>query len=308
MSQTSTELIIRPASWSADKTELAAIRRDVFIDEQHVPAELEWDDEDELAQHWLAYFDNHPVGTVRLLRDGQIGRMAVQKAWRQHGVGAALLQAVIAAARTQNLRELYLHAQTHALDFYTRHGFQVEGPEFMDAGIPHRTMRLALRKQRTVGQDHGKFAVGDRRETALDITRQTRRQLRILSSQLDPDIYDHTDFASALSQLARGYRNADIRLLIVDSSNLSPSNHAVLMLQRRLSSAIQIRKLSDVTEAIDENYLVADGRALLCCSVREPELAWADYNNVPLAQDYATRFDQLWQHAVEDPNLRALQL
>lgn len=308
MSQTSTELNIHPATWSADSVKLAAIRRDVFIEEQHVPADLEWDGEDELAQHWLANVDAHSVGTVRLLRDGHIGRMAVQKAWRLRGVGAALLQTVIAAARTQNLRELYLHAQNHAIDFYARHGFEVEGPEFMDAGIPHRTMRLVLRQQRQLGQDHGKFAVINRRETALDVARQTRRQLRILSNQLDPAIYDHADFASALSQLVRGYRNAEIRLLIVDSDDLSLSNHAILNLQRRLSSAIRIRKIGDVTATIDENYLVADGRALLCYPVREPEMAWADYNNVPLAQDYTTRFDQRWQHAVEDPNLRILQL
>ncbi|MET0377746.1 MAG: GNAT family N-acetyltransferase, partial [Spongiibacteraceae bacterium] len=267
MSQTSTELNIHPATWSADSVKLAAIRRDVFIEEQHVPADLEWDGEDELAQHWLANVDAHSVGTVRLLRDGHIGRMAVQKAWRLRGVGAALLQTVIAAARTQNLRELYLHAQNHAIDFYARHGFEVEGPEFMDAGIPHRTMRLVLRQQRQLGQDHGKFAVINRRETALDVARQTRRQLRILSNQLDPAIYDHADFASALSQLVRGYRNAEIRLLIVDSDDLSLSNHAILNLQRRLSSAIRIRKIGDVTATIDENYLVADGRALLCYPV-----------------------------------------
>lgn len=308
MSQTSTEANIRPAIWSADRADLAAIRRDVFIDEQQVPADLEWDGEDELAQHWLAWCDDHPVGTVRLLRDGHIGRMAVRKDWRQRGIGSALLQSVIASATHHNLRELYLHAQTHAIDFYARHGFQVEGPEFMDAGIPHRTMRRLLRAERVLGEDHGRFAVLDRRATALDIARQTRRQLRILSNQLDPAIYDHADFAHALSQLVRGYRNADVRLLILDSSNLSSGNHAVLMLQRRLSSAIRIRKIGDVTETIDENYVVADARALFCYSLREPEMAWADYNNLPLAQDYAARFDQLWQHAVEDPNLRILQL
>jgi hypothetical protein len=108
--------------------------------------------------------------------------------------------------------------------------------------------------------------------------------------------------------MVRDYRNADVRLLIGDSSNLSPSSHALLALQRRLSSAIQIRKIGHVTETIDENYLVADGCGLLCFSTREPEMAWADYNNVPLATDYTTRFDELWQHAVEDPNLRLLHL
>jgi predicted GNAT family N-acyltransferase len=308
MSQTSTDVQIFSTAWAAASAELAAIRRDVFIDEQQVPEDLEWDGEDDAAQHWLARVDGVPVGTVRLLRNGHVGRMAVRREWRRGGIGSALLQHVIAAARSASLRELYLHAQTHALDFYARHSFVVEGPEFMDAGIPHRTMRLQLRTQRQLGLDHGKFPARNRKATALDIAEQTRRHLRILSDNLDPTLYAREEFARAISRMVRNYRSADVRLLIADSSGLSPSGHALLALQRRLSSAIQIRKLGDVTETIDENYLIADGCGLLCYSVRDPDMAWADYNNVPLANDYTAHFDELWQSASEDPNLRLLHL
>lgn len=312
MSQTPTNLQIIPANWAAHATQLAAIRRVVFIDEQQVPEDLEWDGEDEFAQHWLAHVDDQYVGTVRLLRNGHIGRMAVLKPFRNCSIGTALIQAVIAQASLQNLRELYLHAQIHALDFYHRFGFAAEGPVFQDAGIPHRTMRLTLRTQRRLGADHGRFAATNRRAIALDLAQQTQRQLRIFANELEPNVYDHADFAAALSQIVRGYRNADIRLLITDSGNLKHGGHALLAIQRRLSSAIRIRKVDGLAdgnnEPTSENYLIADGRGLLCYAVREPEMAWADYNNVPLANEYAARFDELWNHANEDPNLRVLSL
>ncbi len=137
-------VVIRVAAWARDGDALADIRRRVFIEEQHVPEELEWDGEDARAQHWLALRDDQPLGTVRLLADGHIGRMAVLARARKHGLGSKLLRAAIDAAQGQGLLEVYLHAQVQALGFYTRHGFVVEGAVFMDAGIAHRAMRLAL--------------------------------------------------------------------------------------------------------------------------------------------------------------------
>lgn len=136
---------VKPAVWPRDEALLAAIRRRVFVDEQQVPPELEWDGEDAGARHWLARQDGRPVGTVRLLADGHIGRLAVLPEARRAGIGAALLEAAVRAAYAVGIREVYLHAQVHALGFYARYGFVSEGPEFMDAGIPHRLMRRVLR-------------------------------------------------------------------------------------------------------------------------------------------------------------------
>ena len=134
-------LEILPVRWASHARELAEVRRRVFIEEQAVPEELEWDGEDAHALHWLALCAGQPAGTVRLLADGHIGRMAVLREHRQRGIGVALLRAALAAAAAQGCQEVYLHAQVHALGFYAREGFVVEGPEFDDAGIPHRTMR-----------------------------------------------------------------------------------------------------------------------------------------------------------------------
>ncbi len=136
---------VRAARWPDDAALLGAVRRTVFVVEQHVPEALEWDGLDAAASHWLAVADGTAVGTVRLLADGHIGRMAVLAPWRGRGLGSRLLVAAIAGAAAQGLEEVFLHAQTHALGFYRRHGFVAEGEEFMDAGIPHYAMRRRTR-------------------------------------------------------------------------------------------------------------------------------------------------------------------
>lgn len=136
---------IREADWNRDAARLGAVRRMVFIDEQGVPEALEWDEHDAVSAHWLAVAaDDEPVGCVRLLPDGHLGRMAVLRGWRGRGVGTALLGAVLHAARARGHRALRLSAQTHAAAFYARAGFVVHGAEYEEAGIPHVAMEKIL--------------------------------------------------------------------------------------------------------------------------------------------------------------------
>lgn len=135
---------IRIDRWDTLKDLLIPLRTDVFIEEQQVPVELEWDEEDAGAWHFLALDGNTPVGCARLLPSGQIGRMAVLAPHRGHGWGAALLAAAELEAMRSGMQGVFLHAQTHALPFYAKFGYQTDSPEFMDAGIPHRTMRKSL--------------------------------------------------------------------------------------------------------------------------------------------------------------------
>lgn len=139
-------MTVRLVDWHAHRAELRAIRAAVFIEEQGVPEELEWDEIDGRCRHVLAFSpDGKPVGTGRLLPDGHIGRMAVLKAWRGRGVGGAILEALLSLARKERFDTVRLHAQTHAVGFYAKHGFAVVGEEFMEAGIPHRMMTLRLK-------------------------------------------------------------------------------------------------------------------------------------------------------------------
>ncbi|MFM7632278.1 MAG: GNAT family N-acetyltransferase [Betaproteobacteria bacterium] len=131
--------------WDSVRDHAQALRVEVFVVEQGVPIELEWDEADEVSTHAVAYDQaGQPVATGRLLPDGHIGRMAVRKSARGQGIGARVLSALLQEAQRLGYDTLCLHAQTHALGFYQRHGFETQGEEFMEAGIPHHRMTLIL--------------------------------------------------------------------------------------------------------------------------------------------------------------------
>ncbi|WP_371133945.1 GNAT family N-acetyltransferase [Tabrizicola sp.] len=125
-----------------------ALRRAVFIEEQGVSEAIEVDDLDDQAIHLLATDNGTPVGSARLLVDGtigKVGRVCVLAHARGTGLGAALMRAAVAEFRTiPGVTKVKLGAQTHALRFYERLGFTATGPEYLQAGIPHRDMILRL--------------------------------------------------------------------------------------------------------------------------------------------------------------------
>ncbi|MFK0021329.1 GNAT family N-acetyltransferase [Streptomyces sp. NPDC090798] len=150
--------VVRVAEDAADREACFAVRKEVFVGEQGVPEDIEYDAYDAGALHVLAIReDGVPLGTGRLLYGpeagaktdgdltvGSLGRLAVTKATRGLGVGVALVRAIEDAARARGLAAVDLHAQTQAMGFYERLGYVAYGEEFLDAGIDHRAMRKAL--------------------------------------------------------------------------------------------------------------------------------------------------------------------
>ncbi|WP_371567997.1 GNAT family N-acetyltransferase [Streptomyces canus] len=150
--------VVRVAEDPADREACFTVRKEVFVGEQGVPEDIEYDAYDAVAVHVLAVReDGVPLGTGRLLHGaaaagktggdmtvGSLGRLAVTQMARGLGVGAALVRAVEDAARARGLVAVDLHAQTHALGFYERLGYVAYGPEFPDAGMAHRAMRRVL--------------------------------------------------------------------------------------------------------------------------------------------------------------------
>lgn len=132
--------------WDSLRDDAQRLRIEVFVIEQGVPVELEWDEADTVSIHAVAYdAENEPVATGRLLPDGHIGRMAVRQSLRGSGIGSQVLKALLEEARREGHTELVLHAQVHAQKFYTRHGFIAEGDKFMEAGIEHCKMRYQVK-------------------------------------------------------------------------------------------------------------------------------------------------------------------
>lgn len=138
-------MTVELGDWNAMRDEARAIRYTVFVEEQGVPVELEWDDFDAQCVHAIARdADGRAIATGRLLPDGHIGRMAVLAAARGTGVGSQVLGALMAHAQARGDASVILNAQTHAAPFYARHGFKPEGEEFLEAGIAHITMRCVF--------------------------------------------------------------------------------------------------------------------------------------------------------------------
>lgn len=146
-------LTIRIAEKQEDFFRLIRLREEVFVIEQGIPLEIELDDADDRAIHFVAISGREVIGTARLVvkgrsgqgksgqrKSGKIGRMAVRKDWRGKGVGTALIDFIKKSSKRKRLIALYLHAQESALSFYEALGFRTEGERFYEAGIPHRKM------------------------------------------------------------------------------------------------------------------------------------------------------------------------
>lgn len=140
---------LRTGNWTTLQADAAPLRTAVFVEEQGVPADMEWDADDAAALHAVSYNRlGVPVATGRLLASDRgvahIGRMAVTRLLRGGGFGREVLQALVAAAQSRGDREVRLHAQRSAEGFYRREGFVPRGETFEEAGIPHVVMVLSL--------------------------------------------------------------------------------------------------------------------------------------------------------------------
>lgn len=139
-----TELKIRSGSWDELQNDAKLIREQVFIQEQHIPVEEEWDAQDAVALHFVVYDQAQPIATARLLQNHSIGRVAVLKAYRGQGIGKLLMLEMIQQAKHEQRKFLKLSSQVHAVQFYAGLGFQVQGDEYLDCGIAHIDMYLKL--------------------------------------------------------------------------------------------------------------------------------------------------------------------
>ena len=141
---TLTQITVQQVTWHDAEMSLRAVRTPVFIDEQLVTPEFEWDDIDASAVHLLATFDQQPIACLRIINYQKIGRMAVLKQWRGMGLGTALLLNAIEICKKQGSKNIRLSAQTHAINFYLKAGFKQISNEYCDVDIPHVDMQLNL--------------------------------------------------------------------------------------------------------------------------------------------------------------------
>lgn len=138
------EFTVVVGDWHSLQQHAQHIRELVFILEQDIAPEDEWDDQDPISTHFVVYDADQPIATARLLSNDHVGRVAVLKEYRSKGIGKLVMQDIIALAKQQQRKELILSSQVHATQFYSGLGFAVQGESYLDCGIPHVDMVMTL--------------------------------------------------------------------------------------------------------------------------------------------------------------------
>jgi predicted GNAT family N-acyltransferase len=135
---------VKHGRWDQLQQDAKLIRTQVFICEQGITEADEWDDQDVISQHFVIYDQDQPIATARLLENNSVGRVAVLKAYRGQGLGQMIMLEIISYAQKQRRSVLTLSSQVHAISFYKKLGFTVQGNSYDECGIPHIEMTMSL--------------------------------------------------------------------------------------------------------------------------------------------------------------------
>ena len=318
-------LRFRRYSWQLAPASIREIRQQVFIDEQGVPPELEWDATDEIADHYLVVdANNTPLATARLFaaleETARIGRMAVLPAARGKGVGEALLRYLMAecAGRYQSVQ---LSAQEYAIGFYQRAGFHVSSDRYDDAGIPHVDMRCLApalahgagsRPQPLIlGQDQDSWLF-DQEATLLNLldslAGQASQRLWLYDRLLDHERYDRYRLRELISEIARRHRLSEVRLLIHDDKPLVKRRHQLVELMRRLTSSIELRLVNPEYPIEDQPFVLVDREGVLYRHGFEAPEGFACFAAAGRAKLLEESFQRMWDAARPSLELRQLPL
>lgn len=314
---------IKRVTWQDAEAELRILREFVFIGEQNVPPELEWDGKDDACVHILAQDDKgRGVGTARMTPEGHIGRMAVLRAWRKRGVGSDMLTALLTIARAQQLERVQLDAQTHAIDFYLRHDFIVQGETFMDAGIPHQHMTRSLPPmdvhinindlpKQVLGETRGYIdlkGLEDNKQAAIQMAQQGQRSLNLFTPNLDPRIFDNDEFIEAVKKVAIHNPRSRVNILLLDPGQVVSRGHRIVELARRISSHIFINRADSEDHDHVDTFMIVDDVGIIRRAHNDRFEGLAEFNNPGEARLLLKSFNEAWERSQPEPELRRLHL
>jgi len=311
---------VEAATWEHDQAALRSVRERVFVQEQSVPDEDEWDALDEISYHVLARDrDGNPIGTGRLTPERTIGRLAVLADWRRRGVGDTILQRLIERAHAQAWDEVALNAQVGAIAFYERVGFAAEGPEFIDAGIAHRLMRKKLDLQQPPprpGATPHPDALALRAETqaeaqacVLRVAEGAKHRLWVYTRNLEPALHEREPFLAELKRVALSGRAAEIRVLIQRPNEINRDRHPLVHLAQRMPSFVQVRSpVSDEDRLYPSAFVLNDtGGYFFRVLSGRPEGEGS--TRAPGRQnELRALFESIWHRSEPDPEFRRLSL
>ena len=318
------DFTIEHIDWSnpRDRDACRQVREEVFVVEQRVPIEEEWDELDAVSQHILARdLSGNPIATGRLVPPegdaaARIGRMAVLRTWRGKHVGEALMHALTDRARELGYRRLEMHAQSHAVGFYERFGFIAFGDEFHECAIAHRNMGRDIdplaKVERSAPNPASLPQVVESREAAaaatLAVVRSARRELSLYTRNLDPDLLDNETILEAIKALAIAGRGARIRVLVQTPLSAAQDGHRLVALGQRLTSVVEFRTPVDDDRQYAGAFVVSDsyGYFFRALGARfDGETAVRAPGRGKQLQEY---FDAVWERAELCEDLRQLNI
>ncbi len=299
-----TDYRVEAVDYTTALDDLRRIRDVVFVGELGVPADLERDALDPLCHHVIARdADGQPIGTGRLTPDHRIGRMAVLSAWRNRGVGEALLNALLAEARQRQWPAVSLHAQVEAERFYARQGFLPEGERFFEAGLEHQGMRRVLGGTATIAHRAEAVAI-----TTAVIT-QARRSLVIYSRALDPGLWDASPVLDALRRFATHRTGVHIQVLLQDAATPQQALAPLIGLGQRLPSIFLFREVQDPVDLPYTAAFVAnDDHGYYYRPLGHRFDGEAGLEHAGRARQLRDEFTQMWERARPVTEFRALGL
>lgn len=286
--------------WNEAQTALKHIRQTVFVEEQQVPAELEWDNADPIAVHILGQDGQRPVACARLTSDGRLGRIAVLKEYRRQGWGSRLLNAAEHFLQQKEKKRIFLHSQANSYYFYFQHGYRPVHDMFWDANIPH------IRMEKIIGRPNpttNTFLMGlDGESYSSDLaaacpvwmqiaSSQSRREIDIEIKDLSHSVFNNSACLENLSVFIRQSHKTQIRILL-HHEYPGLSEHPLMRLQQRLSSRFKVRCLQPTMQRENHsNHILFDYKAHLRFDLRN---TFCNFDSAVSVKRHKQKFSEDW--------------
>jgi predicted GNAT family N-acyltransferase len=330
----SRDFTIRIADWRLDRLALQRLREQVFIKEQGVPEELEWDGRDNSAIHLLAEAaDGTPIATARLLPGGHIGHIAIIPEQRGSGLGSAMIEALLDIAAQRHLEEIFLNAPEQTLPFFLQNGFKARGPITPEGGVPHQLMSRTLEAkplaataylatEHKVDESLEQISTGVLSETkeeialysraafrtaTITLAAQARRKILIFSYDLENGIYDNQEMFDALKTLAIKVPDPSIFILLQSNERVQREGNRLVNLAARMPSKIRIfRPNIWAHREHNENFMLVDDTGFVYRKWYTRLDGRVEFHNPNRARELARFFQDVWNESDEDIALRRL--
>lgn len=301
-------------SWDEAESALRNIRQKVFVEEQNVPSDLEWDADDKQAIHLLGKEGNRPVACARIVNSNCLGRVAVLKDYRGHGWGGRLIRAAEQFLLEKKKNRLSLSAQANSYQFYFANGYRPDDNMVWDANIPHLKMSKILNRPSPTSKTYVLKEDSDNHTSELPVasavwfqiaSSQALRHIDIQITDLNHPVFNNANCVANISQFLRASNQRTVRILI-NQEIPGLSEHPLLKLHQRMSSRLRVRCVSMKPDADNiGNHILFDLSGHLKFNDKNSQCC---FSNAITVRRHKMKFDEYWEKSNELIEGRRLKL